>query len=217
MKKVMSNTGVSKIFVKICGITNRDDAFLAAGLGCDALGFNFVATSKRKVEIEFVKNVVKELPNGVMSVGIFSDLTPLEILRIVEATGLNGAQMHGNETFQDCQLVAKNVPFTIKALTADSPNLVNFEDFGVDFLLLDSDTPGEGKKFNWNLSTDMVKNERLLLAGGLDVENLLDGIERFSPFGVDVATGVEFEPGRKDPELLKIFIETAKSIRTKTE
>ena len=114
-------------------------------------------------------------------------------------------------------MVAKNVPFTIKALTADSPNLVNFEDFGVDFLLLDSDTPGEGKKFNWNLSTDMVKNEKLLLAGGLDVENLLDGIERFSPFGVDVATGVEFEPGRKDPELLKIFIETAKSIRTKTE
>ena len=204
-----------KIFVKICGITNKEDAFLAVELGCDALGFNFIPTSKRRIEIEFVKNVVKELPNEIMSVGIFSDFPPQEVLRIVEATGINAAQMHGNETYQDCQFLGKNVPFTIKALAAGSPDLINFEDFGVDFLLLDSETPGEGKKFDWDTSTDFLNNEKLFLAGGLNVENLLAGIEKFSPYGVDVASGVESEPRRKDPELLKNFIETAKSTKAK--
>ena len=150
-------------------------------------------------------------------VGIFSDFTPEEITRIVETTGLNAAQMHGNESHEDCQLVAKSVPFTIKALPFDSSDLSNFGDYGVDFLLLDSNTPGEGKRFDWNISAESIKSEKLILAGGLNVENLSAGIEKFSPFGVDVATGVESEPRRKDPELLKIFIETAKSFKAKTD
>jgi phosphoribosylanthranilate isomerase len=82
---------------------------------------------------------------------------------------------------------------------------------------LDSNTPGEGKRFDWNISAESIKSEKLILAGGLNVENLSAGIEKFSPFGVDVATGVESEPRRKDPELLKIFIETAKSFKAKTD
>ena len=213
----MTDIATGETFVKICGVTNQEDAFLAIDFGCDAIGFNFVSTSKRRVETEFVKNLVKKLPNGIMSVGIFSDFTPEEITRIVETTGLNAAQMHGNESHEDCQLVAKSVPFTIKALPFDSSDLSNFDDYGVDFLLLDSNTPGEGKRFDWNISAECIKSEKLILAGGLNVENLSAGIEKFSPFGVDVATGVESEPRRKDPELLKIFIETAKSFKAKTD
>ena len=217
MKHSTTDMQVDDIFVKICGITNSEDAFLAIDSGCDALGFNFVSTSKRRVESDFVESIVKKLPSEIMSVGVFSDFTPEEVLRVVGKTGLNAAQLHGNETHEECQLVANRVPFTIKALSANSRELVNFADFGADFLLLDSETPGEGKKFDWNLPIDFLKDEKILLAGGLNVENVSAGIEKFLPFGVDVATGIESEPGRKDPKLLKLFIENAKSSKARTK
>ena len=217
MKNSTTDMQVDDIFVKICGITNSEDAFLAIDLGCDALGFNFVPTSKRRVESDFVESIVKKLPDEIMSVGVFSDSTPEEVLRIVGKTGLNAVQLHGNETHEECQLLANKVPFTIKALSANSSDLTDFADFGADFILLDSETPGEGRKFDWNLSIDFLKDEKILLAGGLNVENVRDGIEKFSPFGVDVATGIELEPGRKDPKLLKLFIENAKSSKARTK
>ena len=217
MEEAMTDMHEDHIFVKICGITNLEDAFLAIDLGCDALGFNFVPTSKRKVESDFVENIVKKLPSEIMTVGVFSDFTPEEVFRVVGKTGINAVQLHGNESHEDCQLVASRVPFTIKALSANSPELMNFANFGADFLLLDSETPGEGMKFDWNLSIDFLKDEKILLAGGLDVENVNAGIEKFSPFGVDVATGIESKPGRKDPKLLKLFIENAKSSRAGTD
>jgi len=139
------------------------------------------------------------------------------VLRVVGKTGLNAAQLHGNETHEECQLVANRVPFTIKALSANSRELMNFADFGADFLLLDSETPGEGKRFDWNLPIDFLKGEKILLAGGLNAENVSAGIAKFSPFGVDVATGIESKPGRKDPELLKLFIENAKSSKARSK
>lgn len=212
----MTDRSSEEIFVKICGVTNLEDALLAIDLGCDALGFNFVTTSKRRVEPELVKNIVKKIPSEIMTVGVFCDFSSEEIIRIVEKTGLNTAQMHGKETYKECQLLAENIPFTIKALAANSPELANFANFGVDFLLLDSETPGEGRKFDWDMPIDFPKSEKLLLAGGLNADNVHAGIEKFAPFGVDVATGIESEPGRKDPHLLKLFIETAKSSRAKT-
>ena len=217
MEEVMIDMHEDNIFVKICGITNSEDAFLAIDLGCDALGFNFVPTSKRRVDSDFVENIVKKLPSDIMTVGVFSDLTPEEVFRVVGKTGINTVQLHGNESHEDCQLVASRVPFTIKALSATSPELMNFANFGADFLLLDSETPGEGAKFDWNLSIDFLKDEKIILAGGLNVENVSAGIEKFSPFGVDVATGIESEPGRKDPKLLKLFIENAKLSRARTD
>ncbi len=217
MKEWMTDMYENNTFVKICGITNSEDAFLAIDLGCDALGFNFVPTSKRRVESDFVENIVKKLPSEIMTVGVFSDLNPEEVFRVVGKTGINAVQLHGNESHEDCQLLASRVPFTIKALPANSPELMNFAYFGVDFLLLDSETPGEGTKFDWNLSIDFLKDEKILLAGGLNVENVSAGIEKFSPYGVDVATGIESEPGRKDPELLKLFIQNAKSSRARTD
>jgi len=209
--------GTNNIFVKICGVTNQDDAFRAVDFGCDALGFNFVPTSKRRVEVDFVESIVRKLPSEMITVGVFSDFTPEEVIDVIGKTGLNAAQLHGNETYEDCQLIANSVPFTIKALPAGSEHLKNFSEFGVDVLLLDSETPGEGKKFDWNFSTESLKDEKILLAGGLNASNVRAGIDKFSPFGVDVATGIESKPGRKDPKLMKLFIENAKSTRARMD
>ena len=209
--------GTNNIFVKICGVTNQEDAFRAVDFGCDALGFNFVPTSKRRVEVDFVESIVRKLPSEMITVGVFSDFTPEEVIDVIGKTGLNAAQLHGNETYEDCQLIANSVPFTIKALTTGSAHLKNFSEFGVDVLLLDSETPGEGKKFDWNFSTEFLKGEKILLAGGLNASNVRSGIDKFSPFGVDVATGIESKPGRKDPKLMKLFIENAKSTRARMD
>ena len=217
MERYATEMEPNDIFVKICGVTNEEDAFRAVDFGCDALGFNFVPTSKRRVEIEFVESIVRKLPSEMITVGVFSDFTPEEVIDVVRKTGLNAAQLHGNETYEDCQLIANSVPFTIKALTAGSAHLKNFSEFGVDVLLLDSETPGEGKKFDWNLSTEFLKGEKILLAGGLNASNVRAGIDKFSPFGVDVATGIESKPGRKDPKLMKLFIENAKSTRARMQ
>ena len=94
----MTDMQEDDIFVKICGITNSEDAFLAIDSGCDALGFNFVPTSKRRVESDFVENIVKKLPSEIMTVGVFSDLPPEEVIRAVGKTGINAVQLHGNES-----------------------------------------------------------------------------------------------------------------------
>ena len=208
----MTAEGDKKISVKICGITTLEDALLATELGCDALGFNFVSSSKRRVTPETVKSIIRHLPEEMMMVGIFQDLESEKLIRLIEETGLNAAQMHGSESFSDCQFIAQRVPTTIKALTPNAPELSRFLDFGVDYLLLDSDNPGQGESFDWSAKHDLSFSDRMFLAGGLSLENLDEGIAAFSPFGVDVASGVESFPGVKDPNLLKLFIQRAKSI-----
>ncbi len=207
----MNDSNSKKTFVKICGITSLEDALTAVEFGSDALGFNFVSSSKRKVTAELVKSIVEELPKEIMTVGVFQDFKIEELLKLVEDIGLNAAQMHGSESFEECQFIAERVPVTIKALNPNSPELSNFLDFGVDYLLLDSLTPGEGKRFNWEVDTDFLFKERMFLAGGLNVENVQEGIEKFDPFAVDVASGVESKPGIKDPNLVRRFISAAKS------
>ena len=152
----MNDSNSKKTFVKICGITSLEDALTAVEFGSDALGFNFVSSSKRKVTAELVKSIVEELPKEIMTVGVFQDFKIEELLKLIEDIGLNAAQMHGSESFEECQFIAERVPVTIKALNPNSPELSNFLDFGVDYLLLDSLTPGEGKRFNWEVDTDFL-------------------------------------------------------------
>tara|TARA_B110000438_G_C15797932_1_gene643703 strand:+ start:1167 stop:1799 length:633 start_codon:yes stop_codon:yes gene_type:complete len=199
-----------KIFVKICGITTLEDALLAVALGSDALGFVF-APSKRQVARKSVEKIIRELPSEIMTVGVFRNADPEQVVRVVNGTGLDAAQLHGNESFSDSTFISERIPLTIKALTIDSKELPNFNEFNADFLLLDSDIPGSGRTFNWDLIGDLSKVERVLLAGGLRPENVKHGIKIVNPFGVDVSTGVEATPGHKDPRLLRLFIEAAKT------
>ena len=198
------------MFIKICGITREEDALLATALGADAVGFVF-APSTRQVAPSIAGDIARRLPADIMTVGVFRDEAPKRVVEIVNSEGLRAAQLHGHESPEDCRWIAERVPVTIRALAAGSSDLRRFDDFGVDLLLLDSPIPGSGEVFDWSLAEAGPGRRQMLLAGGLDPGNVASAIERVGPYGVDVSSGVESRPGRKDPRLLRTFIEAAQS------
>ena len=197
------------MFVKICGITCVEDALLATALGADGVGFVF-APSGRKVAAPAVEDIVRQLPHEMMTVGVFRDQGREQVVKTVNGIGLRAAQLHGHESPEDCRWVAERVPVTIRAVPAGSSDLERFDEFGADILLLDSQEPGSGQVFDWTLASEIPSNRRVVLAGGLDPGNVGRAIQLLDPFGVDVSTGVEREPGLKDPRLMRAFIEAAR-------
>lgn len=201
---------VAPVFVKICGITTEEDALLAVGLGADAVGFVF-APSPRQIAVDRARDIARRLPPGVLTVGVFRDELPARVVDMVHRAGLAAAQLHGHESTEQARLVRSQVSTVIKALPAGDPGLSNIAAYGADVVLVDSATPGSGEVFDWRLAEDAPKTgHRVMLAGGLDPTNVAEAVARVQPWGVDVATGVEREPGRKDPVKLRLFIEAAK-------
>lgn len=198
------------MFVKICGNTTAEDALLACALGADAVGF-ILAESKRQVSPESVAQIVRELPPGLLAVGVFRNEHPDRILEVVRDSGLGGVQLHGSETPADSAYLRRHVEVLIQAFTADDPRLDRVAEYPVDAILLDSPTPGSGETFDWSRVGDLPNRVRVILAGGLDADNVAVAVERVRPWGVDVATGVEREPGRKDPLEMRRFIATART------
>lgn len=199
------------MFVKICGITNEQDALLCVALGADAVGFVF-APSQRRVAVDRARDIARRIPSDVLTVGVFRDEIQGRVVELTQRAGLGAAQLHGNETAEACSWVAQRVTTVIKAFPAGHPDLNRSDDYGADIVLLDSPKPGSGRVFDWSLAEGMpLAGYRILLAGGLDPDNVLDAINKVRPWGVDVSTGVESEPGKKDPTRLRAFIEAAKS------
>jgi phosphoribosylanthranilate isomerase len=197
------------MFVKICGITNEDDALLAVALDADALGFVF-APSPRQVHSENVRDIVRRLPREVHTVGVFRDERPERIIEIVGRAGLRGVQLHGHEPPSEVTWIRERVQFVIQAFEAGDPALVAAAGSAADIILVDSPNPGSGKVFDWRLAEGAPRGKRILLAGGLTPENVGDAIRLVRPWGVDVASGVEQVPGRKDPAKLRRFIVAAR-------
>jgi phosphoribosylanthranilate isomerase len=197
------------VFVKICGVTSEEDALLAVALGADAVGFVF-APSPRQVQPRRVAEIVRRLPPDVLTVGVFRDELPARVIAVVNEAGLRVAQLHGRETAEDTRTVRAQVPLVFKAFVAGDPHLDRFDDYGADVALIDSPAPGSGQMFDWALAEGAPSNRRVLLAGGLTPDNVADAIARVQPWGVDVASGVEREPGHKDPARLRAFITAAK-------
>src|SRR5437879_3794471 len=199
------------MFVKVCGVTNEDDALLAVAMGADAIGFVF-APSPRQVHPEVVRDSVKRLPPGTLRVGGFRNETPERVLDIVGRTGLRGAQRHGGETAEDLRLVRLRVRFVIQALPAGDTRLAGAGTGpeSADVVLVDSPEPGSGTVFDWSLAEGAPDGVRLLLAGGLNPDNVAQAIRKVRPWGVDSASGVEASPGRKDATKVRLFIEAAK-------
>lgn len=195
--------------IKICGITSEGDALLAAGFGADALGFIF-APSPRQMTPSAVSDIVKRVPAEVLTVGVFRDESPRRVVEIANTVGLGAVQLHGHESIEDVQWVAARVPCTIKAFAAGEAAIARFEEFGCDFLLIDGTSPGSGDVFDWRLAEGVVDHRRLFVSGGLTPDNVDQAVAHLVPFGVDVASGVEAEPGRKDPQLLRAFIANAR-------
>lgn len=196
--------------MKICGITNEDDALLAVALGADAVGFIF-APSPRQIAVQKVHDITRRLPPEILTVGVFRDEHPSRVVELVHAAGLKAAQLHGHESPAEVENVSRHVRTVIKAVAAGSVDASRADTFGASMILLDAPAPGSGKVFDWTLAGEMPSGLSVILAGGLDPDNVAAGIESVDPWGVDVSSGVEREPGRKDPVKLRRFIENARA------
>jgi phosphoribosylanthranilate isomerase len=198
------------VFVKICGITTEEDALLATALGADAVGFVF-APSPRQIPPRQAYDITRRLPPEILTVGVFRDDLPERVIDIADQAGVKAVQLHGRETPEVTHLVHQRFRFVIKAFPAGSDALRRAGEHGADAVLIDSATPGSGTLFDWSLVDDAPLDVRILLAGGLTPENVANAIERVQPWGVDVSSGVERSPGRKDPVKLKAFIDNARA------
>jgi phosphoribosylanthranilate isomerase len=199
------------MFVKICGVTNEDDALLAVAMGADAIGFVF-APSPRQVHPEVVRDILKRLPHDTLTIGVFRNETPERVIDIVGRTGLKGVQLHGGETAEDLRLVRLRVPFVIQALPAGDARLAGagIGPERADVVLVDSPEPGSGNVFDWSLAEGAPDGVRLLLAGGLNPDNVEQAIRKVRPWGVDSASGTEASPGKKDATKVRLFVARAK-------
>lgn len=200
------------MFVKICGVTNEEDALMAVALGADAVGFVF-APSPRQVTPGTVRDIVRRLPPEILTVGVFRDQGARFVIETTQFAQLRGVQLHGHETPSDAERVRPYCQALIVAFPAGDPGLAHVDDYGADAVLLDSPAPGSGQVFDWSLAEGAPANRRVILAGGLSPENVAAGISEVRPWGVDVSSGVEVdgEPGRKDPLKVQAFIHAARA------
>ena len=200
--------------VKICGITNVDDAQCAVAAGADALGFIFYPKSKRYVAPETVKTIVETLPPYVTTVGVTVNETRERVNEIADYAGLQALQLHGDETPEDCLGFSRPV---VRVLGVgehfDGKDIEPYAEAGVSDFLLDKAKDGfyggTGETFDWSVALLAKSYGRVILSGGLTPANVEEGIRTVSPYAVDVGSGVEAEPGKKDHDKIKAFIDNA--------
>ena len=199
--------------VKICGITNLADALGAVEAGADLLGFIFCETSPRHVTVAVAAEIAQQLPSHIVKVGVFVNAPDELVLEAISACGLNMLQFHGEEKPEDC---TKFGVMSIKAFRVrDAQSLEALHDYPTDAWLLDTfaerQAGGTGRTFDWDLAVRAQRfGKPIFLAGGLDPANVIEAVRRVRPFAVDVSSGVEASPGKKDPAKVKVFIRSAK-------
>ncbi|WNS73803.1 phosphoribosylanthranilate isomerase [Bacillus sp. DTU_2020_1000418_1_SI_GHA_SEK_038] len=197
--------------VKICGIMDVETALKTVEFGADALGFVF-AESKRKITPDQAKEIINEIPDGILKVGVFVNEDPDVIREIVKETGINVIQLHGDESPEYCGQFSVPV---IKALSVESQeDLKQLDQYSCDYYLLDSPKGkyrgGNGVTFDWSiLNGEKLNGKKVILAGGLSIDNVEQAIELTAPYMVDVSSGVETD-GKKDIQKIKEFIDQAK-------
>ena len=199
--------------VKVCGLTSVDDAARCVDLGVDALGLNFWAGSPRSTDIATARHIVREVGGGVQTVGVFVNASLTEIREILDETGIEWAQLHGDEP---PELVEALLPRAYKAIgVGDRSAIALARSFPGAHLLLDARVPGlpggTGRTFDWTIAEVIARERTLTLAGGLSPQNVAIAVRTVRPFRVDVASGVESSPGRKDPELVRAFVQAAQN------
>lgn len=196
------------MFVKICGITNEEDALLCVAMGATAVGFVF-APSKRQISVGKAADIVKRLPSGILTVGVFRDHDPKSVARIMRETGLRGAQLHGRETVAEVDQITAEFGWVMKAVVAGSADADRCDRYRTDLILFDSAVPGSGETYDWSLLGGIPEGVRCVVSGGLTPDNVEQAILSVRPYGVDVSSGVEREPGRKDATKVRRFVQNA--------
>lgn len=207
------------MYVKICGITKPEQGIAIAELGADGLGFICVPSSPRYVDSEQIRLMTYRLPSSVDRVGVFLDADISEICQVVQQGGLNGVQLHGNESPQFCYQLKMELP-QIKIIKAFSISRkeglgqVNFYSNWVDVVLLDAYDPklagGTGKTLDWEMINEFKPNCPWWLAGGLSPENITMALAQVHPQGIDLSSGVERSPGDKDLARVQQLLELVK-------
>ncbi|MGH7411859.1 MAG: phosphoribosylanthranilate isomerase [Candidatus Methylomirabilis sp.] len=199
--------------VKICGITSREDAWAAVEAGADALGFIFVKGTPRWIEPESAATIATDVGPFIATVGVFMDGTAEEIERIAAVCGLSLAQLHGSEPPEVCERL--RVPFVKSIRVQREDDLATLSKYpqARAFLLdtYDAGRPGgTGKTFPWEIAAKAAREARIVLSGGLTPGNVARAVAQVRPYAVDVSSGVETSPGRKDHWKMREFIEQAK-------
>lgn len=205
--------------VKICGITNREDAAMVVEAGADALGFVFVPGTPRVVSAESAADIVRQLPPFITRVGLFADEEAGRVHDVLGQTGIETVQFHGDESPEYCRSFRDRVR-VVKAFRIRGPEtLERMSDYtgSVDAFLLDAWAPGAlggtGIRFDWSLMMGgRPRGAPLVLAGGLNPENVAEAVRRVRPFAVDVSSGVERAPGKKDPSKVCEFVQAVKAV-----
>jgi phosphoribosylanthranilate isomerase len=205
---------VSAIRVKICGITREEDALGAVRAGADALGFNFWPGSKRHLTAAAARRIVARLPPFVTPVGVFVNQPEAEVRAIAAETGVQVLQLHGDETPETCARMPLPV---VKAIPVDAlQSLSRLLSYEVSAFLLDTPSRGyggSGAPFDWSLAEGVSEVAPVILAGGLDPENVAAAIRAVRPYAVDVASGVESSPGVKDMQKMVRFVAAVREVR----
>ena len=204
-----------QVKVKVCGMTSLKDALNAVEGGADAVGFIFYKKSPRSVTMKTVREIALELPPFVDTVGVFVDETAEQINKIADYCNLDIIQLHGNESPTFCKKIRRKVikAFRIK----DMQSVKKLSSFQVSGFLLDTFSEnlhgGTGKVFDWNLALPAKKFGPVIMAGGLTPNNVQQAVRQIRPYGVDVCSGVESEPGIKDHKKVRAFLNNAKAGR----
>jgi phosphoribosylanthranilate isomerase len=215
-KQLSPKNNCMHTWIKICGTTSPEDALSSIAAGADALGFIF-APSKRRILPENAQKIIRELPQNIEKIGVFMDAGAIAIRQIVGEVELTGIQMHGEgefppEVYSYLPQDRRDKLQKIKTVIVWEGFELQFDFYAalsgvVDAWLFDSGA-GSGRSFAWQEARAKLgdRQGRFIIAGGLTPENVGDAMRAFKPWGVDVVTGVEREPGRKDPEKLKAFV-----------
>jgi phosphoribosylanthranilate isomerase len=200
--------------IKICGITNMEDAVMAFAYGADALGFIFYEKSPRYVSPETAMRFIRNLPDDISKVGVFVNHDMHAVREIYDFCGLDLIQLHGDESPTYCREFPQSI--LIKAISPGSEeDLGIVKQYSVKAIMIDAREAGlyggTGKKSNWELAAKLKEVHPLVLSGGLNPGNILPAIRTVSPDAVDVNSGVELSPGKKDPKKVQSVIETVRT------
>jgi len=203
--------------VKICGITNLDDALAAVSAGADALGFNFYKPSPRYITPQHAGEIIEQLPDSVQPIGVFVNEALDSVRAIAEEAGLRALQLHGDESPEYCRELATD-HYVIKTFAvSDSFNLETAKAYEVEAIMLDTKhnrlRGGTGRVFDWSVAQQAAGAiPKLFLAGGLSPENVENAVKTVRPFAVDACSALEDTPGKKNHERMRVFVNTVRGV-----
>ena len=207
---------IDMTFIKICGITNLDDALAAVTAGADLLGFNFYKPSPRYITPQHVREIVRQLPSSVLKVGVFVNEEVADLRAITIEAGLGAIQLHGDESPEYCT----KFPgwYVIKTFAvSDTFDVHAVEAYEVDAIMLDTKhnslRGGTGRAFDWSVARHAALTiPKLYLAGGLSPENVENAIKTVHPYAVDACSALEDRPGKKNHERMRVFVNTVRGV-----